>query len=279
MFIQSKKSEDKLSSLIPVTVNTPTPTIFKPFTILLVPGHDTDTGGASFKNIYERNLVVDVADNISTLLRQDPKYNVIVARNKQVWNPIFVNYFINNQQAILDFKNQHQASSKLLMASGQKKVIPDMAIHSTVDQKTAIELYGINKWADENNVDLIIHLHFNSSLRKNMNLPGTYHGFDMFIPENQRVNSATSRVIAENIYKELQKKFNPESTNSNHNSLFEDQSLIALGASDTLTKPAILIEYGYIYEKMLQNTTTQKQALEQMAEQTVSGIQDYLNSK
>ena len=267
-----KKNINVLKSVIIAPVVTPA----KSFTILIVPGHDTDTGGASFKNIYERNLVVDVADNISTLLNKDSKYKVIVARNKQVWNPIFANYFIDKERAILDFKNQHQVFNKLLIASGQKKAISDSATHSIVDQKTAIELYGINKWADVNNVDLIIHLHFNSSSRKNMNLPGTYHGFDMFIPESQRVNSVTSRVIAEDIYKELQKKFTPES-NSKHNSLFEDQSLIALGASDTLTKPAILIEYGYIYEKMLQSTITREKALEQMAEQTVAGIQDYFH--
>lgn len=249
----------------------------KPFTILIVPGHDTDTGGASFKNVYERNLVVDLADNISTLLDNNPKYKIIVARDKQVWNPIFADYFINNQQAIIDFKNQHQANYKLLTDSGQKKIIHDAATHSTVDQKTAIELYGINKWADENDVNLIVHLHFNSSPRKNMNLPGPYHGFNIFIPEKQRVNNATSRNIAERIYKELEKKFTPETSGNNYSSLFEDQGLIALGASDTLTKPAILIEYAYVYEKMLIINTSQKQAIEQMAEQTVLGIQNYFN--
>jgi N-acetylmuramoyl-L-alanine amidase len=258
----------------------------KSFTILLVPGHDTDTDcnnnlgcnkGASFRNIYERDLVVDLADNISALLAQNPKYKIIIARDKQNWNPIFADYFANDRQAILDFKNAHQTTFKLLLASGQKKVVPDMGEHTLASQKTAIELYGINKWANENSVDLIIHLHFNNSKRKNIALPGLHSGFDMFIPERQSVNAVTSRIIAEDVYNELKKKFNPEAPGY-YNSLFEDQSLIALGASGTLTKPAILIEYGYIYEKILQTDANRKNTLAQMAEQTVAGIQDYLNT-
>jgi N-acetylmuramoyl-L-alanine amidase len=248
-----------------------------PFTILIVPGHDINAGGTSFRGIYERDLVVDVADDISLLLSQDPKYKIIVARDKQTWNPIFADYFASNRQAIIDFKNQHQVAYKLLVSSGQEKVVPDMGEHTLATPKTAIELYGINKWADENNVDLIINLHFNNSKRKNVKLPGEHSGFDMFIPERQSVNAATSRTIAEDVYNELKKKFKPEAPGY-YNSLFEDQSLIALGASNTLTKPSMLIEYGYIYEKKLLTVASRKQTLEQMAEQTVAGIQDYVNS-
>ena len=249
-----------------------------PFVILVVPGHDTTTGGASFKNIYERDLVVEVADDIASLFAQDPKYKIIVARDKQVWNPILANYFTDNHQAILDFKNTHQAAYKLLVASGQEKVIPNPAPHTLATKETSLELYGINKWANESKVNLIIHLHFNNSTRRNVKLPGPRSGFDMFIPEKQSINAVTSRTIAQDIYNELRKKFLPEAPGYYH-SLFEDQTLIALGASNTLTKPAILIEYAYIYEKIIQTTEAKrKQTLEQMAEQTVAGIQDYVSS-
>jgi N-acetylmuramoyl-L-alanine amidase len=258
-------------------INTATVPKDQPFTILVVPGHETNNGGARFLNIYERDLVVDVADNISALLNQNPKYKIIIARDKQIWNPIFSDYFSDNQQAIIDFKNEHQAAYKLLVSSGEEKVVPDMGEHTLATPRTAVELYGINKWADENNVDLVIHLHFNNSNRRNIKLPGPHKGFDMFIPEKQSVNAPTSRIIAEDIYNELKKKFSPEAPGY-YNSLFEDQSLIALGASNTLSKPSVLIEYGYIYEKMLQTEAGRKQALGQMAEQTVAGIQDYIDS-
>ena len=277
IFIRADIAKRKLVAVIPSPAIATVPTAEKPFTILIVPGHDTNSGGASFLGIYERDLVVDVADNIATLLGQDPKYKIIIARNKQNWNPIFADYLANNKQAILDFKDQHQTAYKLLVASGQEKVVPDMGEHTLATPKTAIELYGINMWADENDVDLIIHLHFNNSKRRNVKLPGLHHGFDVFIPQKQNVNATTSRTIAENIYKELEKKFTPEAPGY-YNSLFEDHSLIALGASNTLTKPAILIEYAYMYEKILRTDASRKQALEQMAEQTVLGIKDYVNS-
>ncbi len=278
-FVYASIATKKSSAVSETSVTPPAPPFqVKPFVILIVPGHDTNTGGASYKNLYERDLVVDVANDISVIMSKDPDYKIIIARDKQVWTPVLANYFLNDKQAILDFKNQHQIADKIRIASGQEKVIPDAAIHSTADTKTAIELYGINKWADENDVDLVIHLHFNSSQRKNPNLPGSYHGFDMFIPDAQRANYAASRVIAEDIYTQLQKKFEPETLGSTFNSLYEDQSLIALGASNTLTKPAVLIEYAYIYEKMLQASTSRAQALEQMAKQTVVGIMNYAGS-
>lgn len=253
------------------------PSASNPLTILLVPGHDTDTGGASFRGVYERDLVVEVADDISNLLGQDPKYKIIIARDKQSWNPIFADYFTQNEQAILSFKDKSQTAFNLLVAAGKEIVIPDMGEHTTVTPRAAIELYGINKWANENKVDLIIHLHFNNSTRRNTKIPGTRHGFDMYIPPKQSVNGATSRVIAEDIYNELKKKFSPEAPGY-YNSLFEDHSLIALGAFNTLTKPSMLIEYEYIYEKVLQNENDRNKELEQMAEQTVAGIKDYVDS-
>lgn len=269
IFIQISIAKKK-TEITPVTPVFAT----SPFTILLVPGHDTDTGGGYFKDVYERDLVVEVANNISSLLNKDPKYKVIIARDNKAWNPIFADYFANKEQDILDFKNQRQASYKLLITSGQEKVVPSAGEHTLASPKTAVQLYGINKWANENKVDLIIHLHFNNNTRKKVKLPGKRHGFNMYIPEKQSVNAAVSRTIAENIYKELEKKFSPEAPGA-YNSLFEDQSLIALGAFNTLTKPAILIEYAYIYEKVFQTKTSQKKELEQMAEQTVIGIRDY----
>ncbi|MFA6301413.1 MAG: N-acetylmuramoyl-L-alanine amidase [Candidatus Paceibacterota bacterium] len=253
------------------------PTAANPLTILLVPGHDPDTGGASFKGVYERDLAVDVANNIAILLERDLRYKIIVARDKQAWSPVFADYFVNDKQAILDFKNEHQTAYDLLVASGEEIVVPDMGEHTLVNPRVAVELYGTNKWANENDVDLIIHLHFNNSTRRNTKLPGPRHGFVMYIPQKQNVNAASSRVIAQYIYNELKKKFSPEAPGY-YNSLFEDHSLIALGAFNTLDKPAVLIEYEYIYDKVLQDKTSRDNALEQMAEQTVAGIKDYVDS-
>ena len=154
-----------------------------------------------------------------------------------------------------------------------------MASHSEVNSTTSLELYGINKWADENDVDLVIHLHFNDSERVNMNTPGLLHGFTMFIPDKQRENSANSRAIAKDVFAELKKTFAPEVVNNDPDGLIEDQSLIALGASNTLTKPVTLIEYGYIYDKDLWSADDREKTLSEMAGETAAGIMDYINNK
>ena len=263
------------------------PSEIKPFVILIVPGHDTDTEcntdktcnkGAIYNTIYERDLTVEVADTIFSLLQNDPRYKIIVARSKESWDPIFSTYFSQNTSSILDFIKQHKTDNRLLVQSGQEKILHNAINHVNADQATAIKLYGINKWADENNVDLVIHLHFNNNSRKKLTTPGPYKGFDIFIPEAQRVNAPPSKTIATDIYTQLEKKFIPEQHTKPLGSLYEDQSLIALGAANTLTKPAILIEYGYIYEKILQTAEGRKNATEQMAEQTVAGIQEYVTS-
>ena len=163
------------------------------------------------------------------------------------------------------------------MSSGEKKYVPDMATHSTVDKKTAIQLYGINKWSNENNVDLVLHLHFNDSERPNPNLPGGYKGFTIFVPEKQMINSSTSIAIAESIYEELKDILTPEVVGNQEKSIIEDQSLIALGASGTLDKPSLLIEYGYIYEKPFRTKEGRDVIIRQIAEQTVRGIKKYVN--
>jgi N-acetylmuramoyl-L-alanine amidase len=188
------------------------------------------------------------------------------------WNPVFEKYFADEKQNIIDWKNERQKESKALMADGKIKYVPDMALHSNVTPEVSVKLYGMNKWANENNIDLVVNLHFNDSIRPNMNFPGQFRGFTIFIPENQMKNSAASRLAAQDVFNELKKVEPPELDN-----LLEDQSLIALGASGTLNPPSMLIEYAYIYEKELLSETERGKTLDQMAQQTVLGIEDYFN--
>ena len=248
-----------------------------PFTVLIVPGHDTDSGGANFRGVYERDLAVSIGDKIAALLNDGQNYKVIMTRDTTVWNPIFADYFKNNEQSILDFKNEKQAEDKKLMSSGRKKYVPDLAAHSEVDKKNSVILYGINKWANENDISLVLHIHFNDSERSDSNLAGTFGGFSIYIPEKQLANSSTSRLIAESIYGELKKVLVPEVVGGQASSLIEDQSLIAVGASGTLEKPAMLIEYGYIYEKPFRTAENREVITTEIAEQTVLGIKKYVN--
>lgn len=251
------------AAIVEAVIETPAP---EPFRILLVPGHDTKTGGTQYKGLYERDIAVTVAEKIAAGL-STTTYDVMIARNTEEWNPVLQDYFTKNEDEIIAWKSDLQMKSKERLTSGEKKFVPDMATHSEVDKKTSVQLYGINKWVNENDIDLTLHIHFNGSGDR------SHSGFTVFIPESQHVNSTTSRAIAQYIYDELKTSFTPESDLP----LLEDQSLIALGASDTLEKPAVLIEYAYIYETMLQKPTEREKTLTEMAARTVAGILAYRN--
>jgi N-acetylmuramoyl-L-alanine amidase len=243
------------------------------FNILIIPGHDVKDGGADYKNVYERDLVAEIGAKIANILGKEEGYNVIVARDKNNWNPTFSSYFTDKKQEIIDWKNKKQADDKNLMQSGQKKIVAEAALYSDVSQDVSLKLYGMNKWANENNMDLVLSLHFNDSIRPNMAGPGLLKGFDIFIPESQMKNSAGSKLIAKNIFTDL-KKVQVSETNS----LIEDQNLIAIGASETLDMPAIIVEYGYIYEKQLQTDADREKFISDVAQQTALGIEDYIKT-
>ena len=80
------------------------------------------------------------------------------------------------------------------------------------------------------------------------------------------------------IYSELVKILKPEIAGKRLTSIYEDQSLIALGASGTLTQPSVLIEYGYIYDKMFTNEKLRTKNINDIAEKTSDAIIEYYNS-
>lgn len=245
----------------------------KRFNILIVPGHDVRDGGACYKNICERDLAAAIAQKIAVILGGRPQYEVTVSRDTVSWNSALQEYFDTQKQTIIDWKTARQAESKALMESGAVKYVPDMAYHSQASPEMSVKLYGTNKWADENNIDLVLNLHFNDSGRPKMDQPGGYKGCAIFIPESQMKNHAASEAAADYIFRELKKVEPPEVDN-----LLEDQSLIALGASGTLGAASMLVEYGYIYEQKLEDETSRQRALDEFAAQTALGIEEYFDS-
>jgi hypothetical protein len=142
----------------------------------------------------------------------------------------------------------------------------------------ALRLYGINKWENENNVDIAIHVHINDNPRRNPTGPGIYSGFTMYVPEKEYTNSPTTKAVAETIFKRLA-KYNPVSDLPiEDNGIVEEGDLIAIGAHNTANAASMLIEYGYIYEPQFQDKTVRLETLKDMAFQTYLGLQDFFGS-
>ena len=247
--------------------------------IVLVPGHEPGLGGTEYRTIRERDLVVGIADHLTHLLQAQPQYNVIQTRDGLDWNPIFKNYFATQWDAISAWRQQNAQDFALLKQSGAITVVPSLMTHNTAPNNVALHLHGINKWSNENNVDIELHLHINDYPHTHTSRPGKYTGFVIYVPEKQFLNSTTTRMLATSIQKRLAEKFPVSDMPGESAGIAESQDLIAVGEYDSVSAASLLIEYGYIYEPEFTDPARREETLKTMAEQTYLGIQDFFTQK
>ena len=177
-----------------------------PIRILLVPGHDDEVWGAQYGNLKEANMNLAVATRLYNLLKKDKRFKVFITRDNNGYTKEFADYFSLHKDEILAFKENAKKKTQDEIASGnfvQKTNTP----HHNVSEDIAIRLYGINKWANENKMDAVIHIHFNDYPRPNKWIIGKYKGFNIYIPDGQLANWEESGQLAANIFTQLHKKY------------------------------------------------------------------------
>jgi N-acetylmuramoyl-L-alanine amidase len=245
--------------------------------ILLVPGHEPGYGGAEFGSLKERNMTVELAKDLQNFLSGDDHFQIFVTRDNSEWLPPFADYFKNNWQSIIDWeKASVQDMAHQIGSSANTQPIPTV-YHNKAPENVALRLYGITKWANENDIDITIHIHFNDDREHPRGVPGDHSGFAIYIPEQQYANSTTSRAVAETIYNRLE-KYNPVSNLLGESAgVVEDPDLIAIGAHNTANSASMLIEYAYIYEQQFVDADTRNLAIKDMAYQTYLGLEDFFN--
>lgn len=54
--------------------------------VLIVPGHQPSRGGTAYGSVYERDVVVKIAEALGELLAADPHYEVMLARTQEGWH-------------------------------------------------------------------------------------------------------------------------------------------------------------------------------------------------
>lgn len=246
--------------------------------ILLVPGHEPGYGGAEYVSMKERNMTVDLAEQLGMFLSANNKYQVVMTRDDQAWNPIFQDYFKTQWNNIIEWKKDHTQESlrKIAMSA---PLPPPKVYHNSAPDDVAYRLYGMTKWSNENNVDIAIHIHFNDYPGHSRTGQGKYTGFAVYSPEKQYANGTTTRAIAETIYKRLS-KYNPVSDFPGESEgIIDERELIAIGANDTADAASLLVEYGYIYESQFTNPDAYKLAIKDLAFQTYLGLEDFFNPK
>ncbi len=251
-----------------------------PIRILVVPGHEPNYGGAQFGNVLERDIVALIGQNLSHYLGSDNRFETFVTRGTETWNPEFSEYFNNEWQNIIAWKNDANDMIRHLTANGGwRDVSADGVQHASAPQDVAIRLYGINKWVNENNIDIVVHLHTNDYPRKKQSLPGQYSGLAIYVPEYQYNNSQTSSELGRNILYRLNKFFPVSNYPKESVGIVDDQELIAVGSNNTVDGASVLIEYGYTYEPHFASRELHDVITKEMAYQTYLGILDFLKSE
>ncbi|MDP1690299.1 MAG: peptidoglycan-binding protein [bacterium] len=251
----------------------PAPT--KKIRILIVPGHRPDVGGTVFGAVLERDIVTDIADALTTLLVQNPHYDVMVARTKSAWNPVLQSYFDTHATGIETFYTSQAAQMKNYLENGSILSAADQVYHNSTSAQGMIQLHGINKWASENKYDITLHLHINDDDMHRARVEGKYNGFAIYVPDHQYSNAEASKAIGEAIAVRLNAYHATSTLPKEDQGVVPDQQLIAIGSNNTADGAALLIEYGYIYEPQFQIPSVRTVAINDYAYQTYLGLQDF----
>lgn len=247
--------------------------------LLIVPGHEKDTGGTEYRNIKERELVLELSKYLYMEFRENRRINSFVTRDG---GGDFVqwlkDYVAENKDLIKTFRKSAASTAQYGVTTGQfeRKVVVE---HNNASSISTSFLYGINKYANDNNINLVLHLHFNDYSGRKYNKPGIYKGFAIYMPENQLPNANASRDLAFAIANRLKEVEPPSSYPKEKPGLVEDQDLIAIGPNGTRDGVSLLIEYGYIYENKFVDPNLRDKALQELAHATYLGVTDYLEDR
>lgn len=249
--------------------------------ILIVPGHDNDSYGTKYKNIKEADLNAELANNLLDYFKNEPKFETFITRGRNGnYLDWFHNYLKNNEQAIREFRT---ASQKIMAEALKNGDVAENNIiyHNEAADYDSLKLYAINKWSNENNVDIVLHIHFNDYPGRNINRKGEHSGFSIYIPEKQLPNHRSSSELGTSIKKQLEKYFSksdlPQEKLSD--AFIEDQELIAIGSNASRDGASVLIEYGYIYEPSLEKEDSRSAIVKELAYQTKIGFKNFFEGE
>lgn len=246
----------------------------KPVKILIVPGHDNVVWGAQYGSLKEADMNLALATRLFDTLKKDKRFKVYITRDPGGYTQGFVDYFSEHAKAIVSFRNNAKAEMQNKVKNGdfvEREGVP----HNNASEDVSMILYGINKWANENEMDAVIHVHFNDYRRSNRKIMGEYKGFAIYMPEKQMENSKESVKLAKSVFTQLNSRYIASTYPPEKGGLLPDQSLIALGSNDTLLSSvrSILIEYGYIYR--FGDSNARYISYDFMSSLTAKGIKEY----
>jgi len=258
-----KKTDNSATVLTAVATTTPDT---KKIKILIVPGHEPGFGGAWYRGLKEEDLTLLLAKKIQGILKNDPRLDVIMSRDDGGWDYDIANYIATNKTQIENWVNEHKNKTQNTQMYDKQKLL-----------HIPLTLYGTNKWADENGIDIILNIHFNSN-PKIIGQQRYYKGFTIYTTSQKSSNSTSSKIFAKDIMNELLKIENKSNAPKEATGIVVDQDFIAIGSNNTLNAPSIIVEYAYIYENFMQATSTRNNFFDKAASSTATAINNYIEN-
>lgn len=247
--------------------------------VLIVPGHDDELPGAQFRATKEADLNAKVARYLFDFFNNDDKFKPFITKEKDgSYSQWFLDYVSSNRKAVAAFRKKLKTIMRGAQASGDIKEQKGIE-HNSAAESTSIKLYAMNKWANDNDIDIVIHIHFNDYPNRARDKAGKYSGFAIYAPENQLPNSRASVSMALAVKKALESSFRASNLPMEQSTVIEDLDLIAVGSNASRDGVSILIEYGYIYEPQLARKDLAEEASQKYASLTYSGIKNYFEKR
>lgn len=249
--------------------------------ILIVPGHDTLSGGAAFGGLSEHQLTLALARELVPLLAADRHFEIVTARDVVTgeYVPELARYFEAERDEINAWRAEQKEEFEELVAEGELEPPAYEVNHGYAPSEVAHRLHAINKWANEEGIDIVLHLHFNDDPERRRGRSGQYIGFAFYVPERQYPNAEASHAVAHALFKELDTLAPVSNLPQESVGVVEDQELIAIGVHGSREGVSILGEYGYIYEPQFRTAAVRQLYLKELAWLTYRGLAGYFNKQ
>lgn len=243
--------------------------------ILIVPGHDNEFTGANFNGVRESDLNAEIGYHLLNFFKEDNEFESFITREKDGdYNPWFLKYVETQNVAITTFRDKLKSIMKEAVLRGHIKRTAQF-YHNAADSRTSLILYGVNKWANENDIDIVLHIHFNDYPGRQYSATGRYSGFSVYIPENQLPNARASKEVAQMIKNKLEFFLSKSNLPAESGTVIEDQELIAIGSNASRDGVSVLVEYGYVYEPLFADESLRPATMKELAFQTYRGVKNY----
>jgi N-acetylmuramoyl-L-alanine amidase len=246
--------------------------------ILIVPGHDTEQRGAHFMGIDEEKMNVWIAQKLKNYLSENKNFDVLLSRDENGYNRDLIKYIEKNRDEILEFRQENIDQTNKYLEDG-KIAFEDSNYHNYAPSDMLVKLWGINKWANENRYDIVLHIHFNDYPGRKFEEEGKYNGFSVYVPDEQFSNHKASIEIAEYIKSSLEEYFPISNLPKEADGIIETHELIAIGSFNALDTASMLLEYGYIYEPQFNEPEIREIIFDELAYLTSIGIHNFFEEK